>query len=276
MKKNIGYKVKNFYEQLPFNYRSSLSNHIKKIKSNKPLVQYPCLNGILNKKISHIDIGCGVGWFVNSLNYNYGVKSTGIDFSKEAILRANELQNKMNLNTKFINSDFLKYNNKKKFDLVSSIGVLHHTHECLKSLKVVIKKYLKQDGYLFLGLYHKYGRKPFLDYFNELKKNKVKEETIFEKFKNLRPGNDKINDKSWFRDQVLHPYETQHSFEELNIFLKKNNLEIKSTSINNFKKIDSIQKIIKMEKKFEKISKNKIKKKIYFPGFFIILAKKIQ
>ena len=145
MKKNIGYKVKNFYEQLPFNYRSSLSNHIKKIKSNKPLVQYPCLNGILNKKISHIDIGCGVGWFVNSLNYNYGVKSTGIDFSKEAILRANELQNKMNLNTKFINSDFLKYNNKKKFDLVSSIGVLHHTHECLKSLKVVIKKLRGKD-----------------------------------------------------------------------------------------------------------------------------------
>ena len=72
----------------------------------------------------------------------------------------------MNLNTKFINNDFLKYNNKKKFDLVSSIGVLHHTHDCLKSLKIVIKKYLKKDGYLFLGLYHKYGRKPFLDYEN--------------------------------------------------------------------------------------------------------------
>ena len=125
-------------------------------------------------------------------------------------------------------------------------------------------------------MYHKYGRKPFLDYFKKLKKNKVKEEIIFEKFKNLRPGSDEINDKSWFRDQVLHPYETQHSFEELNIFFKKNNLEIKSTSINKFRKIDSIQKIIKMEKKFEKISKNKIKKKIYFPGFFFILVKKTQ
>ena len=31
-----------------------------------------------------------------------------------------------------------------------------------------------------------------------------------------------------------------------------------------------------MEKKFEKISKNKIKKNIYFPGFFFILAKKTQ
>ena len=274
MRTNVTNKVRKFYEELPFNYRSSLKNHIEKIKQNNPIEIYPCLKGLLNKQITHIDIGCGAGWFVNSLNYNYDVKSTGIDFSKKSISRAIQISKKMKLDTKFINKDFLTYDNKKKFYFVSSIGVLHHTKDCLHSIKIITKKYLKKNGYFFLGLYHKFSRKPFLDHFQKLRDKKVKNKILFKKFKNLRSGSDKVNDLSWFRDQVLHPHETQHSFEEIYQCLKKNNLKVISTSINKFKKISSIRKIFTIEKRFEKIATEKIKNGIYFPGFFVVLSKK--
>ena len=41
---------------------------------------------------------------------------------------------------------------------------------------------------------------------------------------------------SWFRDQVLHPHETQHTLEELTDVFKSCNYKIVSTSINKFEK----------------------------------------
>ena len=60
---------------------------------------------------------------------------------------------------------------------------------------------------------------------------------------------------SWFRDQVLHPYETQHSFEEILKIFKMINYNIISTSINRFNKIKNFRDIIDEEKKLELYSK---------------------
>ena len=38
---------------------------------------------------------------------------------------------------------------------------------------------MQDPDYVLIGLYHKYGRKPFLDYFDDLKKNFLKKERIF-------------------------------------------------------------------------------------------------
>ena len=83
---------------------------------------------------------------------------------------------------------------------------------------------------------------------------------------------------SWFRDQVLHPRETQHTYEEVNEWLKELSFEIQSTSINKYKSLSnySLSDLIAEEKNLEIVSiKNNLYDLKFSPGFFTICAKKI-
>jgi len=287
-KLNTENQVKKFYDELPFNYYGELDGQCKAIINNNSIFSYPDLDNLLKgKKIkSIIDIGCGSGWFANSIAFYYGINVLGVDFSKKAIERAKKVSKVLKLQdiAKFKYGNFLNLpKNIGKFSLVNSIGVLHHTENCLKSLKI-ISGLVESEGYIHIGLYHKYGRKPFLDMFKKQRKKIKNNEKIskkemgdaFEKYKKLNKG---INDEnflhSWFRDQVLHVHETQHTFKEIFLLLNRLGFEVISSSINNFKKISNSDKLFELEKKYYNISleRNLIKGQ-YFPGFFTILAKK--
>ena len=54
---------------------------------------------------------------------------------------------------------------------------------------------------------------------------------------------------SWFRDQVLHPHETQHTFEEMIPIFESIDFKIIATSINKFERIDNFDKIISFQLK---------------------------
>ena len=268
--------VLKFYEQMPFNVYGNLDSAVNKIKKNNPLQVYPELKKIFSqyKKISVIDFGCGGGWLVNSLSYHCGdsVEVTGVDFNPDVIDYANEIKSKLKLNSKFISSDLFTFDDGCKYDLIVSLGVLHHTNNCLEALKHICK-FGKLNSYIFLGLYHKYGRKPFLDYFE-----KIKDKTDVFKFnvyKNLHKVDDEKKSYSWFRDQVLHPHETHHTFEELINIFKISKYQIVSTSINKFENIKSFEEIIASEKKLIYYAENKIKNNEYYPGFFITVGKKV-
>ena len=87
-----------------------------------------------------------------------------------------------------------------------------HTNDCLGGLEHIIKKIIKKNGKIYIGLYNKYGRKPFLDYFNKLKKNGCNNDILFQKYSELHSKlKDKTHLNSWFRDQIQHPHETQLS-----------------------------------------------------------------
>ena len=96
-----------------------------------------------------------------------------------------------------------------------------------------------------------------------------------EKYKELHKLSNAKHLYSWFRDQVLHPHETQHTFEEISPILKDNGYEIFSTSINRFENHNTDEEIINMEKDLEEYGRNKLNDKIYYPGFFIVIAKKL-
>ena len=104
----------------------------------------------------------------------------------------------------------------------------------------------------------------------------MSEQEQFDEYKKLHKIKDEKKLYSWFRDQVLHPHETQHTFEEINNFFLGTKYKIVSTSINNFEKIESYEDIINKEKSLRQYAESKIKKKEYFPGFFIIIAKKLS
>ena len=266
--------VLKFYEELPFNIFGDLDEAEKQIKKFNPIDVYPELkkNINFNQKLKVIDFGCGGGWFVNGLSYHLGenIDVTGVDFNPTAINYANKIKDGLSLNSNFILSDLFKFESVDKFDLIVSLGALHHTNNCKEAIRKILH-FGNNKAYLFLGLYHKYGRKPFLDFFENIKKES--EESKFKKYKELHSIKDDKKLYSWFRDQVLHPHETQHTFEEMIDLFEQTSYKIESTSINKFEKIDDLNSIIEKEKKLFNYAEEKLKKKEYFPGFFIITAK---
>ena len=77
---------------------------------------------------------------------------------------------------------YYKTTNKKVF--VMTNGVLHHTKDFLQSLKICLKSSKSNNSkvYFLIGLYHLYGRKPFLDWFQTLKNQKVSTDFLRKEF----------------------------------------------------------------------------------------------
>ena len=261
-------QVLKFYKTLPFNIYGNINSAAEQIKKKDPVLLYPELKKIFSqfKKIKIIDFGCGGGWLVNSLSYHHKnkVEVTGVDFNPEVIKYVENIRSVLDLESKFYTSDLFAFDKKQKYDLVISLGVLHHTNNCSEAIKQ-IATYTNKKSFIFLGLYHKYGRKPFLDYFKEMKNKN--EKVKFEEYKKLHKVKDEKQLYSWFKDQVLHPHETQHTFKEIVTIFKSINYKIVSTSIDRFKKIDNLHSLFEMEKKLEDYGAKKLEKKEYFPGF---------
>jgi len=88
---------------------------------------------------------------------------------------------------------------------------------------------------------------------------------------------DKKQILSWFRDQVLHPHETQHTLAEVLPVLESADCDLVSTSINDFKPFaesGGIQGVLDMEPTLAEVGQQRLDKNSYYPGFYLFLAKK--
>jgi hypothetical protein len=152
--------------------------------------------------------------------------------------------------------------------------VLHHTKNCSAAVRRVCE-FAKPGGHVFIGLYHKYGRQPFLNHFHEMRKRGVSEEAMLTRYKELHSDlHDDTLLLSWFRDQVLHPHETQHTLEEMVPVIMDAGMELVSTSINRFATIDSLEELYAKERKQRETAEQRLKQNRYFTGFFVFLARK--
>ena len=120
---------------------------------------------------------------------------------------------------------------------------------------------------IYVGLYHKYGRKPFRICGDNKRSCRGRE---FEEYKKIHKLEDELHLKSWFRDQVLHPHESLHGLEEVLSIFKKNEYEFTGTSINSFKQNDTISEILRKEKDLYEYGKKKIQVKYIIQVFFIV------
>ena len=226
-----------------------------------------------------LEIGCGLGWVTNSIAYNYNKKVLGLDFNPHAVEIAQSVAKKLQLQSEFLCDDLFSFSQEKSdtkdfYDLIISLGVLHHTDDCIGAIKSICNNILKKKGYFFVGLYHRYGREPFLKYFDDLKKLNLSEEELLKKYKELHGLKNQTHLKSWFHDQVLHPHETLHTIEEIIQLLPELGCKLVSTSINKFETIKGLNNLIDEEKNMSKVSKQKLCEKKYFPGFFVFLLQK--
>lgn len=282
-------KVREFYNAMPFNFADEADQAAVLIGKMNAIMAYPNLDLLLKSLPSSakiIDIGSGTGWFVNSVAVHYGLNCSGIDQCQGAVERARATAERLGVAEKarFESGDLFQIAGEGEFTLVNSIGVLHHTPDCQKALES-IAPLVRVGGYIHIALYHKYGREPFLAYFEEERrewfhdsgrdKNEVEQKAL-NKYQELNPHiKDTTFLKSWCRDQVFHPHETLHTLEETYHWLRELGFAPQSTSINNFKRVGSWIDLFELEKEKEAISyrSNFIEKK-YFPGFFTILAEK--
>jgi hypothetical protein len=99
-------------------------------------------------------------------------------------------------------------------------------------------------------------------------------EMLLGEFRRLRGSSiDSTHLESWFRDQVLHPHETQHTYAEVRALLESRNFEVISTSINKFQPITSHAALEEKEREYAEVSKRALTDGRYFPGFFVVLAR---
>lgn len=263
-----------FYRTLPFNYRESVAGSAEAIKTHDPRAAYPPLAALLRDNARILDVGCGAGWFANSVSYHCGCSVVGIDFNQIAVERAQEVAGALSVSTEFQTADLFTYEPAELFDVVVSLGVLHHTNDCIAAVRRVCE-FVKPGGHLFIGLYHKFGREPFLDYFRKMRNNGATEEAMLSRYKELHSGlQDETLLHSWFRDQVLHPHETQHTLEEMMPVITGTGMTLVSTSLNRFAPIHSLEEVYAEERKQYDVAVQRLKKNQYFTGFFVFLARK--
>jgi 2-polyprenyl-3-methyl-5-hydroxy-6-metoxy-1,4-benzoquinol methylase len=267
--------VLEFYKTLPFNFRESVQSSIEAIRSHDPRLAYPVLTPLLHSHARVLDLGCGAGWLANSLSYHCGCAVTGIDFNPVAVERAKQIGAALGLATTFEIADLFLYEPKEQFDLAVSLGVLHHTENCAAAVRHLCDRFVKPGGHVFVGLYHTYGRQPFLDHFHRMRERGASEQELFARYKELHSSlNDDTLLLSWFRDQVLHPRETQHTMREMMPILADAGMELISTSINQFGAITSFEKLYAEEKALRATGESRLKENQYFTGFFVFLARK--
>ena len=162
--------VKEFYNKYPFPSRGLLFGY-KIAKHADKVIKASGKKAKDFAGLKVLEIGCGTGEIGCSLAFN-GTIVTGVDFCGESIRRAKLLAKKHNLKKiKFIESDLFELPEKlkEKFDLVSIIGVAHHTRAPKKAFQVATR-FLKENGIVLLGLYNETARKETTNKRRELEK----------------------------------------------------------------------------------------------------------
>ena len=232
-------KVTSFYKESPFpNYKSNDDKSTILDKGNKNYLTSKFKNFIGYKK-NVLEVGCGTGQLAIYFALGTNNRVVGLDPTIESLKLAADFSKKQNIdNIDFINADiFDDVLTDKYFDFIWCNGVLHHTKDPYKAFRVLIKS-LKNEGYVLIGLYNKFGRirTVFRRYMFKIFGSKYLD--IFDPtLRNLK--NNEEERKAWIRDQYIHPIESLHTIDNVLEWFNKNDIEfINSIPSSNFEDDD--------------------------------------
>ncbi|MDO8647722.1 MAG: methyltransferase domain-containing protein [Candidatus Diapherotrites archaeon] len=220
-------KVQEFYERFPY--------PDKRIETKENLQKNAeWIAKLAEKKIPELkgfkmlDAGCGTGEFACGFALG-GAKVLGIDLSAKSIEKAKALAKKFRLeNAEFRQRNLLSEElPEKSFDLVYSMGVLHHNPSPKEAFKK-ISRLVKPEGIIVIGLYNSFGRFPVhckrriveLLAGKDSEKKLLLANRLFHKGKPVTEAR-----KAWLADKYLHPLEKTLTIEEVLDWLEKEGFE---------------------------------------------------
>lgn len=211
--------VKQFYEETPFpNYDDfdSVGSLIEKARHG---LFAKLLDDQVPPGTRILECGCGTGQLTNFLSVaNRTVFGTDICLNSLRHGRSFRLRNNLT------NAHFLQMNlfrpifKSNSFDLVISNGVLHHTADPFRAFQS-IATLVKPNGYILIGLYHRYGR-----LITDLRRQvfRITGDRLTFLDPNLgRGGFTSAKRRAWFMDQYKHPHESKHTIGEVLGWLRK-------------------------------------------------------
>ncbi len=238
--------VRNQYEENPYPrwVKTGLSYKPKTIKQVLQSIKLH-MNFDSQKFSNKPDIlvaGCGTGQHALStasrfLNCNVLAIDLSLKSLSYAIRKTQELKI---TNIKYMQGDLLKTDQlKRKFDIIESVGVLHHLHEPLVGWRILVDR-LRTGGLMNIGLYSDIAREHIVEARKQIAKKKytassadIKKyrEEIFDMYNNSNSIILKVLDSTDFysmsacRDLLFHIQE--HRFTLLQIEAALNNLGLK-------------------------------------------------
>ena len=270
-------RVRRFYAELPFNLHRDVAATERAVRDDPIAAQYPDLHARLaTGGVRHaLELGCGVGWFATALAHHHGVRVTAVDFTAAALERARAVAERLGCADRidFVHGDLFAFDPAERFDLVASLGVLHHTGDTRAAFDHAAHL-VAPGGTLYVGLYHAPARRVFLDHFRGIaaREGEAAALAAYRRLDAVRAADDQ-HLRSWFRDQVLHPHETQHTLREVWPWLVDAGLELRSTSLNGFAPLPAPETLLEIEAGYEERSRRALTvERRYLPGFFTVLA----
>jgi 2-polyprenyl-3-methyl-5-hydroxy-6-metoxy-1,4-benzoquinol methylase len=273
---NIISKQSEFYNEVMFPNYDEIEDFGSLLEKSQSSIFTTKLDQEIPYHAKVLEAGCGTGQLSIALS-RFGRKITGIDISKGSLNEAKKFIdiNKINNVQLFRMNIFNIFFPKNYFDVIISNGVLHHTKDA-KSAFQNLTKYLKPNGLIVIGLYHKYGRlmqnlrQLIIKIFGDKTKN-----FIDKRFQKNISNKKKY---AWFKDQYQNPFETKHTFPEVHNWFMENGIEFINSIPFHFKEED---KIFAKQK-----TKNNIKlileeiflvtdpMQVYEGGFFVMIGRK--
>ncbi len=236
---HVSIKVKKQYEENPYPRWENLGLSIEP-RNVKDVINDSGLNLDLQKiKISEspeiLIAGCGTGQHAITTASKYKKsKILALDLSFKSLSYAKRKANELKINNiDFIQGDILDLETiDRKFDIIESVGVLHHMDNPFKGWKI-LTSCLNSDSLMLIGLYSERARKHITQI-----KNKINKLNLQSNFKNIikfrkdliQNNNDQWNyiksspdfyTVSGVRDLLFHVQEHQFTISKIKKYLDK-------------------------------------------------------